>query len=171
MKSHLFFCFAALLAAATAHGRLGESPQALSQRYGPPLSTATLPTPQGSGRLKPITRCQYQKLGFLIDVYYQGGQSILELFATRGLSQDEARKVVIQVATHPVGCPSPAQEDQIRQAAGITLKDEVFWIWTSPTLPINAAYNPVECTLAFFSEPAIYARIQQALSSAPIASF
>ena len=173
MKAHsvLFFCFAMLLATAppAARARLGDSPQALQQRYGPPLSTATLPGLQGLDALHPITRCQYQKLGFLVTVFYQRGQSIIELFASRGLSQDQAHKVVIQVATHPVGSPSPAQEDQIRQAAGITLKDEVFWTWTSPALPIDAAYNPVECTLSFFSDPSIYARVRQALSSAPIA--
>jgi hypothetical protein len=162
-------CFAALLAAlpCTGFARLGENPQSIQQRYGTPLSTVDLPHIF-------VTRRQYQKLDYQVTVYYKSGRSVLEVFAKRGLTRDQAREVVVLVATHPVGSPSPEQESQLRQASGITAKDEVFWIWTaaaSPgyatgvSIPICAAFDPDECTLAFFGEPQIYAQIQQALSS------
>ena len=165
----LFLYFAMLLAAGPciAFARLGDRPQALQQRYGPPVSSAPLPGFEGLDALHAITRSQYQKLDFLVTVFFRDGHSVLEIFAKRGLSQVEARQVVMMVATHPVGGPAPGQEDHIRQAAGITCKDMVFWTWTTPALPIAAAYNPIECTLSFFSEPTLYARIQQALTAAP----
>jgi hypothetical protein len=33
----------------------------------------------------------------------------------------------------------------------------------------TAAYNPVECSLSFFTAPEVYATVQQALASAPLA--
>lgn len=140
----------------TGLARLGDSPQNLDQRYGTPVATAAVGA---------FTRCRYEKQGYTITVFYQNERSVLEIFAKRGMSQDEAAQVVNLVAAHPVGSPYPAQETQIRQATGITCRDEVFWAWTGPTLPVDAAYNPIECTLAFFSEPAVYASIQQALAS------
>jgi hypothetical protein len=166
-KRILFFCFVLLLAvgARTCFARLGEDQRAIQQRYGPPASTTDVQGLQG------VTRCQYHKIEFVVTVFYQDGHSILEIFASRGLSQEDAHKVVYLVATHPVGAPAPAQEERLRQAAGITCKEEVFWTWTTPTLPINAAYDPVECTLTFFSDPDVYARIERAVASMPIAGF
>ena len=146
--------------ASTGLARLGETSQAIDDRYGQPLSTDVL-----SG----FTRCQYQKQSFVVTVFYEEGRSILEIFAKRGFAQDEASQLVSLVATHPVDPPSPAQEEQIRHAARITSTDEVFWAWTNPAAPVDAAFNPIECTLAFFSDPGVYARVQHALASAPLA--
>jgi hypothetical protein len=141
-----------------AYARLGESPQAIEQRYGRPLSSVSLTD---------FTRSVYEKQSFAITVFYRNGVSVLETFARRGLDQVTARKVVIQVAARSIGCPDGTQESQIRHASGITSRDEVFWIWTTPAFPMNAAFNPIDCTLSFFSQPALYASIHQALESAP----
>jgi len=155
------------IAPRTASARVGESPQDLQQRYGPPLSSADLP-----GLLGVMCR-QYQKLDFLVTVYFHNGRSVFELFAKRGLSPDQAQQVVTLVATHPVASLSPAEQNQLRHSTGITSRNEIFWTWTTqtaPPVPVNAAYNPDECTLTFFSDPAMYAQIQQALASAPPAA-
>ena len=160
-KKSLFLYLLVVLAAGSSTGlaRLGETSKAIEGRYGPPLSTRIL---------SDFTRCQYQKQSFAITIIYQNGHSVIEIFAKRGLSQDDAGKVAELVATHPVGAPDSEHEDQIRQATGITSADERFWVWTSPTSTI-AAFNPVDCTVAFFSEPEVYVRVQQALASASLA--
>ena len=145
---------------ATASARLGDSPEALEQRYGAPVSTSIV-----SG----FTRCQYLKASFTITIFFQNGVSVLETFACRGFSEQLATAVVDHMANRSVGEPDQTQENQIRQAAGITYKDEVFWSWPAPNSQVIAAFNPLECVLAFFSEPATYANIQQALVSAPLA--
>ena len=161
-KKTFFVCLMMLAAAgmSPAFGRLGDAPQSLEQRYGPPVSTATLPG---------FTRCQYEKMSYQVTVYYQDGRSVMEQFAKRGLSQDEAVKVVALVATHPVASPGPGQEFQIRQATGITYKDEVFWSWAASATTVDAAFNPMECTLAFFNNADVYAKVQQALSAGSLA--
>jgi hypothetical protein len=144
----------------TGLGRLGETSQEIANRYGAPSSSRTVGD---------FTRSRYQMKSFEITIFYREGKSALEVFAKRGISQDDARQVVVAVAGHPVGCPSPEQEDQLRQAAGITDDDERFWRWVTPALPINAAFNPVDCTIAFFSDAGVYARIEQALGGGSIA--
>jgi hypothetical protein len=142
-----------------AFGRLGESSQAIEQRYGAPLTT---------GSLTGFTECTYEKESFMITVFYQNGVSVLEKFASRGLDQASARQVVVQIAARSIGSPDATEECQIRQASGITTKDEVFWTWKNAAQKVNAAFNPVECTLAFFADPAICPRVQHALESAPL---
>ncbi len=151
-----------LLAAAspTAFARLGESPQLIEERYGAPVSTGTVPG---------FTRCVYEKQSFAITVYFRNGISVLETFARRGLDLATARSLAAVVAARPIACPDPATESQIRQATGITSKDEVFWIWTTPVESTGAAFNPMECTVAFFNSPAVYASVRQALASDPLA--
>jgi hypothetical protein len=144
----------------TGFARLGEAPQAIQQRYGPPVS---------AGAITGFTRCVYEKESFAITIFYQNGVSVLESFARRGLDQATARELAKVVATHEVSAPSPSQEAEIREAAGITFRDEVFWVWTTPALLMSAAFNPAECTIAFFSAPATYASVRQALASEPLA--
>ena len=162
MKGTGILIFLMVLAAgcSTGFSRLGESPQVIAQRYGPPVSTWALPG---------FTKCVYEKQSFAITIFYQNGVSVLESFARRGLDQATARQLAVVVATQPIACPSPDQESQLREAAGITSKDDVFWVWTTPTQPMSAAFNPVECTIAFFSAPSMYATIHQALMSEPLA--
>jgi hypothetical protein len=92
----------------------------------------------------------------------------METFTSRGLDQATARQVVVLVAAHSIGSPDSTEECKIRQAAGITRKDEVFWTWNNGSQQIYAAFNPVECTLGFFGDPAIYAGVHQALANAPL---
>ena len=170
--------------ACTGFARLGESPQAVQQRYGQPVST---------GVVTPFTRCVYEKDSFAITVFFRNGVSVVETFAKRGLDQATARQVAVLVAARAIASPDQAREGQLRQAAGITCKDEVFWSWKIPAPVVTpgqppaaaqsipsarsataaesetAAYNPVECSLAFFSAPEIYATVQQALAAAPLA--
>jgi hypothetical protein len=155
------FCVLLLLAAGcqAAFARLGESPQAIEQRYGPPLTT---------GSLTGFTQCAYQKQAFRITVFYQNGISVLETFTSRGMDQATAREVVVLVAASSIGSPDQAQECKIRQASGITNKDEVFWTWKNASQQVNAAFNPLECTLAFFGDPAVYAGVHEALANAPL---
>src|ERR1700679_599417 len=102
-----------------AFGRVGESSQAIEQRYGAPISSGSL-----SG-LSGFTQSMYEKESFALTVFCQNGVSVLETFARRGLDQAGAREVVVHVAAHSIGCPDSTQELQIRQASGITSKDEV----------------------------------------------
>jgi hypothetical protein len=164
MKARGILCFLSMLAAAggTCHARLGESPSAMEGRYGAPIASAPLPN---------FTESMYGKDGFAITVYYQNGVSVMESFASRGMDQTTARKVVYLVANHPVGSPDSDEEAQLREASGITCKDEIFWMWTAGGMPVKAAFNPMECTLAFFSDPAVYAGVQKALLSAPPLGF
>jgi hypothetical protein len=157
-KTTSLLCFLTLLAAgsSSALARLGETSQAIEDRYGPPLSSAVI---------SDFTRCQYLKQSYVMTIFYKDGHSVLEIFAKRGFVQDEAGKVVSLVAAHPVDVPDATKEDEIRQAAGITCKDVVFWTWAGSAATVDAAFNPTECTLAFFSDPAVYARVQQALAS------
>ncbi len=143
-----------------AFARLGESPQIMQQRYGPPVATVAIPG---------FTQCRYEKESFAITIFFQNGVSVMESFARRGLDQATARSLAVLVATHEISCPSPSEESQIRQASGITFRDEVFWAWDAPAQRVSAAFNPMECTIAFFSEPMMYANIHQALLSAPLA--
>ena len=157
----ILFALAVLTAGCrTGFARLGESAQAIQQRYGAPVSAAAMPG---------FTRCVYERDSFAITIFYQNGVSVMESFARRGLDQATARELAKVVAAHEISCPSPEQESQIRQAAGITSRDEVFWVWMTPTQPVSAAFNPMECTIAFFSAPATYATIRQALASEPLA--
>ena len=132
----------------------------MQSRYGTPVATAQV---QG------YIRCQYEKDSFLISVFYFGGRSVIEEFARRGLSQEDARKVVQLVAGQPLVNPSPAQETALRQAAGINNKEEVFWLWSSGPTAMNAAFNATECTLTFFHDPVFWARVQQVTASTPLA--
>jgi len=161
MKGHRLWLFLMILAtcSGTSFARLGDSLQSIGQRYGAPLSTG----PVGS-----FTRAVYQTDAFEITVFYQNGVSVLETFARRGLDQATARQVVALVAGPSFIRPDQGHEDQLRKDTGITGKEEVFWTWTASTLPMNAAYNPVECTLVFFSQPAVYAGVHQALADAPL---
>lgn len=144
----------------TGFARLGECAQIIQQRYGPPVSTAAIPG---------FTRCVYEKESFAITIFYRNGVSVLESFARRGLDQATARQLATVVAAHEISCPSPAEESQIREAAGITFRDAVFWVWTTPTQPVCAAFNPLECTIAFFNAPSMYAAIRQAVASESLA--
>jgi hypothetical protein len=149
-----------LLGCQPALARLGESPQAMEQRYGPAITSGSLPG---------FVQCVYEKQGFAITVFYKDGASVLEKFASRGLDQATARQVVALVAVRSIGCPDAGQEAQIRQASGITSKDEIFWTWTNGGgQSVNAAFDPLECCLTFFADPAVYASVQQALASAPL---
>jgi hypothetical protein len=161
MKGYKIWIFLIVLAACsgTSFARLGGSPQSVGQRYGAPLSADSVGV---------FTRMVYQKDAFEITVFYQNGVSILETFARRGLDQPTARQVVALIAAQPILRPIQCDEDKLRKDTGITGKDEVFWTWTAATLPMNAAYNPVECTVAFFSKPADYASVHQALADAPL---
>jgi hypothetical protein len=162
MRRMRILCFLALLilAARPALARLGETSQAMEKRYGPAISSGSLPG---------FTQSVYEKGGFAITVFYKDGVSVLEKFATRGMSQATARQVVVLVAATQIGSPDASEEAVIRQASGITSKDEVFWAWTAADgQPINAAFNPLECCLAFFGDPVIYASVQQALASVPL---
>jgi len=156
----LFFLMVLATGCRTGLARLGDSPQAIQQRYGPPVSSGLIPG---------FTQCQYEKESFAITIFYQNGVSVLESFARRGLDQATARQLATVMAAHEISCPSPTQESAIRQAAGITFRDEVFWVWATPTQPVSAAFNPMECTISFFSAPAMYATIRQALASEPLA--
>jgi len=143
----------------TSFARLGEGPDALRQRYGDPLS---------SGTVGAFTQSVYQKSGFSISVFYQDGVSVLETFSGR-LQQADARKLVASVAgTSALVRPAQCDENVIRKAAGITCKDEVFWTWNGPAGPMSAAFNPVECSLSFFSQPPVYLTIHEALANAPL---
>jgi hypothetical protein len=146
----------------TSFARLGESPESVEQRYGKPLSSTSL---------SDFTRCMYEKESFAITVFYQNGVSVLETFAKRGLDQATARQVVALVAAYSIGCPDATQECKIRMASGITAKDEVFWTWKKSAQSVNAAFNPVECTLAFFGEPSVYASVHKALASDPLPGY
>jgi hypothetical protein len=148
-----------LLGCQPALARLGESPQAMQQRYGPAISSGSLPG---------FTQSVYEKQSFQITVFYKDGGSVLEKFARRGLDQATAQQVVVLVAAGSIGCPDAGQEAQIRQASGITSKAEVFWTWTHGSETINAAFDPLECCVAFFGDPSDYASVQQALASAPL---
>jgi hypothetical protein len=144
----------------TGFARLGETPQIIAQRYGAPVSTGAIPG---------FTRCLYEKESFAITIFYQNGVSVMESFARRGLDQATARQLATVVAAHDISCPSPGEESRIREEAGITFRDEVFWIWTTGAEPVSAAFNPLECSIAFFSAPAMYATIHQALASDSLA--
>ena len=92
---------------------------------------------------------------------------MLEQFAKRGLLQPEAVEVITLVATHPANDVPPGAEAQIRKASGISDPGVVFWSWAAtPTVGMVAAFNPVECTLTFFSNPAIYSGITQSIAAA-----
>jgi hypothetical protein len=158
----LFLLIVVAASCGPAFGRLGESSQAIEQRYGAPIST---------GSLSGFTQCTYEKESFAITVFYQNGVSVLETFASRGLDQTIARQVVLQVAAHPIGCPDATEECKIRHTSGITTKDEVFWTWKNADQTVNAAFNPVECKVAFFGNPAVYATVQQALLSEPLPGY
>jgi len=161
MTGKRIFCVLLLLAAGcqVALARIGESSQAIEQRYGPPVTSGSIPG---------FTRSTYEKQSFQISVFYQNGISVMETFTSRGLDQATARQVVVLVAAHSIGSPDSTEECKIRQAAGITRKDEVFWTWNNGSQQIYAAFNPVECTLGFFGDPAIYAGVHQALANAPL---
>ncbi len=159
--TRILFCLMVLAAGCqTAFARLGESPQMVEQRYGAPVSTGEIPG---------FTRCVYEKNAFAITIFYQNGVSVLESFACRGLDQATARKLATLVATHEICCPSPGEESQIRQASGINYRDEIFWVWTTASQSVNAAFNPMECSIAFFGAPAMYATVRQALASDSLA--
>ena len=159
-KSLMIFLMVLAAGSYPAFARLGETEKELDERYGPPVSTA---------KLANFTRCQYEKTSFAITVFYQNGASVLETFARRGLDQKLALDVAAHISGRPIGVLDPAQENQIRQAAGISCKEEVFWTWSSSDLPVTAAFDPSECVLAIFRDPGVYAAIQQALASAPLA--
>jgi hypothetical protein len=148
-----------LLSWQSALARLGETSQEMEKRYGPAITSGSLPG---------FTQCTYQKQSFEITAFYKDGVSVLEKFARRGLDQETARQVVVLVAATAIGCPDAAQEAVIRQASGITLKDEIFWAWTNGGQAVNAAFNPIECTVSFFGDPAVYASVQAALASMPL---
>jgi hypothetical protein len=159
--TRVLFVLAVLAAGCrTGFARLGESAQVIEQRYGAPVSAAAIPG---------FTQCVYEKESFAITVFYQNGVSVMESFARRGLDQATARQLAVLVAAHEISCPGPSEESRLRQVAGITCRDEVFWVWTTPAQPVSAAFNPMECTIAFFSAPATYATIRQALASEPLA--
>lgn len=148
-----------LLSWQSALARLGETSQEMAKRYGPAISSGSLPG---------FTQSTYEKQSFEIVVFYKDGVSVLEKFAKRGLDQETARQVAMLVAATSIGCPDATQEAVIRQASGITTKDEVFWNWTNGGQAVNAAFNPIECTLSFFGDPAVYASVQQAQASMPL---
>ena len=143
----------------SAWARLGESPETLAQRYGTPLATQALGD---------FSRSIYRKEGYEITVFYQHGVSVMETFASRGLDQASARSVVSHIAQGQIGCPGPDDESKIRAASGIASRAEVFWTWKAGGVTYDAAFNPVECTMAIFNQPSIYAGIHQALIDAPM---
>ena len=143
----------------SAWARLGESSQAIGQRYGTPISSQVLVG---------FTRCVYQKDAYAIFVFFQNGVSVMETFASRGLDQNTARTLVSHIAQSQIGCPGPDDESKIRQASGITARDEVFWTWTASGQSFDAAFSPVECSLAIFNQPSIYASIHQAVANVPL---
>ena len=137
--------------------RLGETPRALQARYGG--------VDFDERKLGDFTHCQYQKQGFVMDIYFLDGKSVMEIFVKRGLSPDEAGMLVAKVA----GSGPPRRRGRakkIRQVSGISCRDELFWSWKAgnPPGPVIAGFNPLECTEIFFGDPAIYARLQKAMA-------
>jgi len=144
---------------ATSFGRIGEKGAELQRRYGNPVSCAALGAFQC---------CTYDKDGFSITVYFASGTSVMEIFAGRGFDQPTARKLAVEVAATPGFAAADANhEAAIRAASGIANADEMFWTWTASGEAMTAAYNPVECSLTFFANPAVYAEIHRALASEP----
>ena len=147
---------------ATGFGRIGENAQDLQKRYGAPTSADTVGAYQ---------RAVYEKSGFEITVYYSNGSSVMEIFAGR-FDQAVARKLAVQVAGVAGGGTfaeaDACHEAALRKDSGITSADDVFWLWTAAGSPMTAAFNPVECTLTFFSKATLYADIHKALASQPM---
>lgn len=161
MKGPRILLISSLVAAwcSTSFARLGEGPDALRQRYGAPLS---------SGTVGAFTQSAYRKGGFSITVFFRDGVSVVETFAGR-LEQADARKLAASVAgTSALARPAQCDENVIRKAAGITCKDEVFWTWKGPAGPVTAAFNPVECSISFFSQAPVYLAVHEALANAPL---
>ena len=156
-------CLILLLLAAccvTAAARIGEGEGDLMKRYGPPLSSEAVGDYQ---------RSVYEKNGCSITVFFANGRSVMESFTGRGFDQITARKLAVAVASNPsFGCPDAKQETLIRQASGISDSEEVFWTWRCSGALLTAAYNPLECTLTFFSAPAVYAGVHKALADQPL---
>jgi hypothetical protein len=161
MQFHKIIVFSAILAAGgvTAFGRIGEKSQDLEARYGAPVSTSAI---------GPYQCSVYQKEGVNITVYYKSGASLMEVFAGR-LDQPTARKLAVNVAGNVAFAAADAdREAALRTASGINNPDEMFWTWTASGASMTAAYNPVECTLTFFSLPCTYAAVHRALANQPL---
>jgi hypothetical protein len=156
----LLLILSVMAGCASSFGRIGENAQDLQKRYGAPVSCDAVGA---------FHRCAYQKDGFGITVYFTNGASVMEIFAERGFDQATARKLAVKVASTPQFAAADADhEAAIRAASGITNPDEMFWTWPASGDAMTAAYNPVECTLTFFNNPAVYADVQRALASQPL---
>jgi hypothetical protein len=148
-----------LAVSGTALARIGEKADNLEKRYGAPNSTTAV---------GPFQCAVYQKGDFLITVYYENGSSVMEVFSGR-LDQPTARQLAVRVASNGFFAAADAgHEAALRAATGITTQDEMFWTWTASGAPMTAAFNPVERTLTFFSQPGIYANVHKALASQPL---
>ena len=141
-----------------ARARLGESPRELEQRYG---------VAEEVKECRQFTRCRYQKLSFVVEVYFLANKSVMEVFAKRGLGADEAAQLVAKVAGRPVAPVPPGLEQKIRKSSGISTRDEMFWSWAGPgpAAAVMAGFSPLECTAVFFGDPGIYAQVHRALAA------
>ena len=89
MKHFLALSFAALLAQMNAHARVGETREEIAIRY-------------GEGKLMPSQRLagtesfEYSKSGFIVEVVILDGKSVMEIYARKEGTSDEAIKELLK---------------------------------------------------------------------------